>query len=99
MRAASSSWEELAYTVVPNSDGGMFARDLETFGPRWTSIMDLARLPAVLARRYGAGTVIIAQLGVWRIHAQLRMSTDRRQETPPHLSKFAENLVNWANEP
>jgi hypothetical protein len=96
MRAASSSWEELAYTIVPNSDGGMFARALETFGPRWTSIMDPARLPAVLARKYGAGTVIIAQLGVWRVHAQQQMSPDRLQETPPHLSKLAQNLVNWA---
>jgi hypothetical protein len=99
MRAASSSWQELAYTVVSSSSEGIFARSLETFGPRWTSIMDPARVPVILAREYGAGTVIIAQLGVWRIHPKARMNPDRIQEAPPHLRKLAENLVNWANKP
>ena len=99
MRAASSSWQELAYTVVSSSSEGIFARPLETFGPRWTSIMDPARVPVILAREYGAGTVIIAQLGVWRIHPKARMNPDRIQEAPPHLRKLAENLVNWANKP
>jgi hypothetical protein len=54
-------------------------------------------VPVVLAREYGAGTVIIAQLGVWRIHPMVQMNVDRMQEAPPHLRKLAENLVNWAN--
>jgi len=97
MRAASPSWQELAYTVVPTSSDSIFARPFETFGPRWTSLMDPARVPVVLAREFGTGTVIIAQLGIWRVHARRQMNPDRLQEAPPHLRKLAENLVNWAN--
>jgi hypothetical protein len=96
MRAASASWRELAYTVVANRADSQFARPWETFGPRWTSLMDTARVPVILARDYGAGTVVIAQLGAWIIPPKPQMNPDRLQEAPLHLRKLAENLMNWA---
>jgi hypothetical protein len=97
MRAASPTWHELAYTVVPTSAESQFSEPWETFGPRWTSLMDPARVPVILARDYGAGTVIIAQLGSWRAQPKPQMNPDRLQEVPPHLRKLAENLMNWAD--
>jgi len=96
MRAASPSWHELAYTVVANRADSQFSRPWETFGPRWTSLMDPARVPVILAREYGAGTVVIAQLGAWIILPKPQMNPDRLQEAPLHLRRLAENLVNWA---
>jgi hypothetical protein len=59
--------------------------------------MDPARAPVILAHDYGAGTVIIGQLGSWRAQPKPQMNPDRLQEVPPHLRKLAENLVNWAD--
>jgi hypothetical protein len=60
--------------------------------------MDPARIPAIFAREYGAGTVVIAQLGSWIILPKPQMNPDRLQEAPLHLRKLAENLVNWAGQ-
>ena len=58
--------------------------------------MDTARVPVMLARDYGAGSVIVAQLGIWSISPKRQMNPDHLQEAPVHLQKLSENLVDWA---
>jgi len=96
MRAASPAWRELAYTVVMSGNAEQYARPWDTFGPRWTSLINTVRMPVMVAREYGAGTVIVAQMGVWNTPPKAQMNADRLQEVPPHLRKLAENLMNWA---
>jgi hypothetical protein len=96
MRAASEDWHELAYTVLASSQYQEVWGPWETFGPRWTSLANPARVPVMLARDYGAGTVVIVQLGQWSIPAKPDMNPDRMQEAPPHLLKLAANLISWA---
>ncbi len=98
MFESTRDWRELAYTVTPNIGGGQFHRNWETFGPRWTSLMDQARVPLMLARNYGAGTVLVAQLGSWNAVAKPRMSADRSEEVPPFLDRLTRNLLSWADD-
>lgn len=94
---ASSAWRELAYTVLPNSGGGQFHMGWETFGPRWTSLMNQARVPLMLVRRHGAGMVALAQLGQWTVSAKPRMDPDRTTEAPPFLTQLVTNVMAWAD--
>jgi aminoglycoside/choline kinase family phosphotransferase len=94
--AASPAWQELAYSVVAATEYAQFSRPVDTFGPRWTSLMDPVRVPVMLARDYGSGSVVLAQLGSWYVHPKEKMNSDRLQEAPEHLRKLAENLVGWA---
>ncbi len=96
MRKASEDWRELAYSVLRNRSGGQFSNGRETFGPRWTSVVDPARVPVILARHYGAGTVVIAQIGHHESPPRLKMNPDRAAEAPPHLRRFVRNMVGWA---
>jgi hypothetical protein len=96
MRAATPAWRELAYSVVSSTEHDQFSRPADTFGPRWTSLMDAVRVPVMLERHYGSGTVLVAQLGAWYIHPKVKMNPDRLQEAPAHLRKLAGNLVEWA---
>jgi hypothetical protein len=98
MFQATSEWRELAYTVVPNTGGGQFHMGWETFGPRWTSLMNQARMPLMLERRFGAGAVVVAQLGMWSISARPKMSPDRSEEASPFLHQFARNIIAWADQ-
>ena len=95
---AARDWHELAYTVLSNSGGGQFHRNWETFGPRWASLMNQARMPLMLVRKYGAGWVMVAQLGSWNAGAKPKMSADRSEEAPPFLHRLARNLIAWADE-
>src|SRR5208282_571794 len=61
--AASPAWQELAYSVVAATEYAQFSRPVDTLGPRWTSLMDPVRVPVMLARDYGSGSVVLAQLG------------------------------------
>ncbi|MFN0172183.1 MAG: hypothetical protein ACKV22_37760 [Bryobacteraceae bacterium] len=99
MVEATGDWHELAYTVLPNTGGGQFHRNWETFGPRWTSLMNQARIPLMLARNYGAGSLVVAQLGSWNASAKPQMSIDRSEEAPPFLHRLARNLIAWADAP
>jgi hypothetical protein len=98
VRAASPAWEVLAYTVLNNSGGGQFGSGRDTFGPRWTSMLDKAYAPLLVVRRYGSGYVVLAQLGPWNIHPQANMSSNRIDLAPLHLRRFAENLVAWSGQ-
>jgi hypothetical protein len=96
IRAASSDWRELAYTVLHSSTSSQFYTGNETFGPRWTSLMDPARAPVLLVRKLGAGEVVVAQMGRWNIAAQPDMDAVRRRAAESPLARFAENVVRWA---
>jgi len=61
----------------------------ETFGPRWTSLMDPQRVPLLLVRQYGNGEVAIAQLSACRFPV--------RAEPPQFLRQFVNNLLHWAS--
>ena len=65
IRAASSEWRELAYTELRSGASNQFYTGNETFGPRWTSLMDPAHAPVLLVRKLGAGEVVVAQMGRW----------------------------------
>jgi hypothetical protein len=83
---------------MPNTGGGQFHRNWDTFGPRWTSLMNQARTPLMLVRRHGAGAVVVAQLGNWSVSAKPKMSTDRSEEAPAFWRQLARNLIAWASE-
>jgi hypothetical protein len=97
IRAASPQWRELAYSVIGPSTYGQFSHPVDTFGPRWTSLMNPLRVPVMLARDYGAGTVVLAQLGSWYVPAKKNLNPDRLQEAPAHLRTLANNLIAWAS--
>ncbi|MEO6829448.1 MAG: hypothetical protein ABI164_06525, partial [Acidobacteriaceae bacterium] len=96
IQSASKDWLELAYTVLPSINERQFYRPYPTFGPRWTSLMDPARVPVLLSRKYGKGTVIVAQMGRWTIQPQLDMDQVRVRAVESPIGKFAGNIVRWA---
>ena len=96
VREASAEWEELAYTVIPNAGRRQFYSGSETFGPRWTSLMDPARVPVMLVRNYGKGSIVLAQLGAPSILPKRDMAADRLQEVPAFIRSLAGNLIGWA---
>jgi hypothetical protein len=96
IRAASSDWRELAYTVLHSGASNQFYTGSETFGPRWTSLMDPARVPVLLVRKMGAGEIVVAQMGRWNIAAQPDMDVVRNHAAESPLARFAENVVRWA---
>jgi hypothetical protein len=96
IRTASSDWRELAYTVLPSVASHQFYTGNETFGPRWTSLMDPARAPVLLVRKLGAGEVVVAQMGRWNIAAQADMDAVRRRTAESPQARLAENVVRWA---
>lgn len=96
IRAASGDWRELAYTVLHSGASGQFYSGDETFGPRWTSLMDPTRVPVLLARKMGAGEIVIAQMGRWSTPAQPSMEAVRQRTSESPLARFAENVIRWA---
>src|SRR5262249_17514570 len=96
MRAASSDWLELAYTVLRSTATNQFYTGHETFGPRWTSLMDPARAPVLLVRRLGAGEIAVAQVGRWSVGSQPDMDSVRRRVDASPIARLAENIVRWA---
>jgi|SRR5579859_107153 len=97
IRAASSDWRELAYTVLPSVASNQFYTGNDTFGPRWTSLMDPARAHVLLVRKMGAGEIVLAQMGRWNIAAQPDMDEVRRRAAESPLARLAENVVRWAS--
>ena len=51
-----------AYTVLRSGASNQFYTGNETFGPRWTSLMDPAHAPVLLVRRLGAGEVVVVMV-------------------------------------
>jgi hypothetical protein len=98
IRAVSSDWRELAYTVLHSRAAGQFYTGDQTFGPRWTSLMDPVRAPVLVVRKFGAGEIAVAQMGRWSVSAGPDMETVKQQMARSPLGKFAENLVRWAGE-
>jgi hypothetical protein len=96
IRASSDEWTELAYTVLHSSASGQFYRGDETFGPRWTSLMDPVRAPVLLVRKLGSGEIVIAQMGRWSTPAQPDIDAVWRRAAESPLAAFAENVVRWA---
>lgn len=96
IRSASQDWQMLAYTVLPSISDKQFYVSFPTFGPRWTSLIDSVRVPVLLKRGYGSGTVVIAQIGRWTIEPQADMGPVRAEATRSPLGKFVENLIAWA---
>ena len=94
IRSASSDWQELAYTVLTNIAQSQFYEPGDTYGPRWTSLMDPARVPLLVTRRLGTGQIVLSQMGSY--HLQVHPAV-----TAPvpalFLRKFVDNLVIWAN--
>jgi len=93
IREADSQWHELAYTVIGNVSSRQFSFDDPTFGPRWTSLMDPARVPVLLSRDVGAGHIIVAQLGTATAVSRPDVRSVLDQSPLPQLVR---NLVGWA---
>ncbi len=89
IQQASPEWHELAYTVLGSVATHQFYTGDETFGPRWTSLMDPQRAPLLLVKQYGKGEVAIAQLSA--------CSLPVRAEPPPFLRQLVDNLLHWAS--
>jgi hypothetical protein len=95
---STASWTELAYTVVPSVSSRQFYSGEEPFGPRWVSLMDPARLPLALIRKYGKGEVVFAQLGSCNIPARPSAPSGLLDAAPLYLRLLARNLISWAGE-
>lgn len=93
---ASADWHELAYTVVSSVSSGQFYSGDEPFGPRWVSLMDPARMPLALARRYGKGEIVFAQLGNCNVAPKPGVATGQIERAPLYLRELAKNLITWA---
>jgi hypothetical protein len=96
VREISPEWTELAYTVLPNRGSRQFYNGRATFGPRWTSLMDTARVPVLLVRNYDRGSVVLAQLGAPSIASKPTMTGDGIEEAPAFIRAFTRNLIGWA---
>ena len=92
----SADWRELAYTVVPSVSSGQFYSGDQPFGPRWVSLMDPARMPLALVRRYGKGEVVFAQLGTCNIAPKPGVAAGQIDRAPFYLRELAKNLIGWA---
>ncbi|MCX6623671.1 MAG: hypothetical protein NTY38_21905, partial [Acidobacteria bacterium] len=95
---ASAEWHELAYTVLSNAAYLSLYDRLEPFGPTWVSMMGTARVPLVLARKHGAGSVVLAQLGVWAVRPPRETTSDAAQLAPSHLRRLTENIISWTRD-
>ncbi len=95
---ASMDWSELAYTVVPSASNRQFYSGDETFGPRWVSLMDPARLPLALSRKYGKGEVVFAQLGTCNVQPKPNVAAGSMEGAPPYLRTLTKNLIIWAGD-
>ena len=92
----SADWQELAYTVVSSVSTGQFYSGDETFGPRWVSLMDPARMPLALVRRYGKGEIVFAQLGTCNMAPKPGVAAGQIERAPLYLRELAKNLITWA---
>jgi len=97
IRGTSSDWMELAYTVLHSTASSQFYTGDETFGPRWTSLMDPAHVTVLLVRKLGAGEVVLAQMGQWQTRSGPDMEKTRLQAETSPLAKLVDNLVRWAS--
>ena len=93
---SSAEWRELAYTVASSVSSGQFYSGDATFGPRWVSLMDPARVPLALSRIYGKGEVVFAQLGTCNIRPKGDVPSGQIEQAPLYLREFAKNLIIWA---
>jgi hypothetical protein len=97
IESATPEWEELAYTLLVGTGSGQYANGRETFGPRWTSMMNRRRVPLMVARRFGSGWVVVAQLANTRIPAGgLGPAAPPPDPPPPILERLAGNVVAWS---
>ncbi len=92
---ASAEWRELAYTVLPSVSSGQFYSGDEPFGPRWVSLMNPARVPLLLSRSFGQGTIVFAQLGTCNIRPQPNGISGSVDRAPVWLRELAKNVVVW----
>ncbi len=83
--ASLAGMARTAYTVLGSAATHQFYTGDETFGPRWTSLMDPQRVPLLLVRQYGRSEVAIAQLSACRFPA--------RAEPPQFLHQFVNNVA------
>jgi len=88
----SSDWRVLAWAGMSGDADAQFSRAGETFGPRWTSLMDPARIPVFVVRRFGKGEVALAQLG--DAHVPVGRS-GQAPVAPAYLKSLTENLSAW----
>jgi hypothetical protein len=95
----SADWRELAYTVVSSVSTGQFYGGDETFGPRWVSLMDPARMPLALVRHYGKGEIVFAQLGTCNVAPKPGVAAGQIERAPLYLRELAKNLITWAQPP
>jgi hypothetical protein len=92
IQAISSDWHPLAYTILTSLAAHQFDAPGETFGPRWTSLMDPVRVPLLVVRHLGKGEIVLAQLGNTHIHIR---SEGSAADTPAYLQTFTKNLSKW----
>ena len=95
---SSAEWSELAYTVLSSVSSGQFYSGDAPFGPRWVSLMDPARVPLALARKYGRGEIVFAQLGTCEIRPKADGAANEVERAPLYLRALAKNLITWAGE-
>ncbi|MPY87298.1 MAG: hypothetical protein GEU99_05200 [Luteitalea sp.] len=98
VRSASPDWTELAYTVLYARGRDQVWYAHRTFGPRWTSLMNPARVPIMLARKVGRGEIVLMQTGVAMSSPRRSVGPDPGLPAPPsHLATITANLVAWAS--
>jgi hypothetical protein len=98
IRKTSPEWQELAYSVLESLTVRQFYSGYPTLGPRWTSLMDPARVPMVVTRKFGAGQVVLAQLGYCNIRPKENVPAGQLDQAPEYFRKFTENLITWSQE-
>ncbi len=97
IQSAGEEWEELAYTVLVSAGSGQYGNGRDTFGPRWTSLMNRRRVPLMLVRQYGSGSIVVAQLGSAHINSGgTGPAAPPLDSPPPALQRLVENLVGWS---
>jgi type 1 glutamine amidotransferase len=97
IHSTNGEWQELSYTLLASPGSGQYANGRETFGPRWTSLMNHRRVPLMVARRYGSGSVVVAQLGAAHVRSGgSGPAAPPVDAAPLALQKLAENLVGWS---
>jgi hypothetical protein len=52
----------------------------------------------VVTRKFGAGQVVLAQLGYCNIRPKQNVPAGQLDQAPEYFRKFTENLITWSQE-
>src|SRR5262249_23761031 len=92
----SAAWHELAYTVRESQNIEQIQWGYETFGPRWTSLLNSSRRPLFLVRNFGSGEVAVATLGSCNVLPQAGVKPGQSEQAPLFLPTLVRDILLWA---